>query len=262
MTRLLLALTLVAICDCCLAADAVDQGEELKAAAIAKWEADIEAAMQRKAEAGKADNRQLVKQLFADIKNLKAELLKAKARTPEECVAEEERKARLAEAEAERIAKDKADKEAADAERMRLSGGCPLKILKGTFFHVDSEAARLGRSMRILSPEIKGDSTVIMWSIENRSNIPVEAYEVLVEFLNGFDEVIHTQVFQGTRLDPSRTHDSMNGVFEIATAVQVRIYAKRAKMINGDIWEKMPEHKQIGILLKKSEGVPKVRAGN
>jgi hypothetical protein len=61
MTRLLLAPTLVAICDCCLAADAVDQGEELKAAVIAKLEADIEAAMQQKAEAGKADNRRLVK---------------------------------------------------------------------------------------------------------------------------------------------------------------------------------------------------------
>lgn len=29
MTRLLLALPLVAICDCCLSADAVDHGEEL-----------------------------------------------------------------------------------------------------------------------------------------------------------------------------------------------------------------------------------------
>ena len=88
-------------------ADAVDQGEKLKAAAIAKWEADIEAAMQRKAEAGKADNRPLVKQLFVDIKNLKAQLLRVKARTPEQFVAEEEEKARIA----------KAAKAEADVER-------------------------------------------------------------------------------------------------------------------------------------------------
>ena len=129
MTRLLLALTLVAICDCCLAADAVDQGEELKAAAIAKWEADIEAAMQRKAEAGKADNRPLVKQLFVDIKNLKAQLLRVKARTPEQFVADEDEKARIAKAEAERMAeeqKKKAKDRAAANEAAQKARGLPM----------------------------------------------------------------------------------------------------------------------------------------
>ena len=100
-------------------ADAVDQGEELKAAAIAKWEADIEAAMQRKAEAGKADNRPLVKQVFVEIKSLKAQLLRVKAKTPEQFVAEEEEKARIAKAEAENRAR------AAKAARAEVEANRP-----------------------------------------------------------------------------------------------------------------------------------------
>jgi hypothetical protein len=112
MFRTILSAALTVAIACCAAtaappADAVDQGEELKAAAIAKWEADIEAAMQRKAEAGKADNRPLVKQLFVEIKSLKAQLLRVKAKTPEQFVAEEEEKARIA----------KAAKAEADVER-------------------------------------------------------------------------------------------------------------------------------------------------
>lgn len=234
-----------------LTAEQIAAGEARKANEIRLLENDIETLRQEKQAAAKGKNRGLVKALNEKIDD-KKDLLIVTKKKPTEWFA----------IQAINSEKEKAEREAEDAERIRLSGGCPLKIFKGNFFHVDSEAARLGRTMGVLSPEIRGNSTVIMWSIENRSDIPVEAYEVLVEFLNGFDEVVHEQVFQGTRLDPAGKHDAMNGVPEIATAVQVRICAKRAKLINGDIWEKLPEHKQIGILLKKSEGVPKVRAGN
>lgn len=109
--------------------DAVDHGEELKAAAISKLEADIEAATERKAEAGKADNRPLVKQLFADIKHLKTQLIKAKAKTPEQYVADEEEKARIAKVEAERMAeeqKKKAKDRAAANEAAQKARGLPM----------------------------------------------------------------------------------------------------------------------------------------
>lgn len=118
--RLVIAVILASACISSQAADAppadaVDQGEELKAAAIAKLEADIETAMQRKAEAGKADNRPLVKQAFADLKHLKTQLLKAKAKTPEEYVFEEKQRARIAKAEAERMAAERKRKDEARA---------------------------------------------------------------------------------------------------------------------------------------------------
>lgn len=132
--RLFIAVILASVCIPSPAADApppdaVNQGEELKAAAISKWEADIEAAMQRKAEAGKADNRLLVKQAFADLKHLKTQLIKAKAKTPGQYVADEDEKVRIAKADAERMAEEqkrKAKDRAAANEAAQNARGLPM----------------------------------------------------------------------------------------------------------------------------------------
>jgi hypothetical protein len=78
-------------------------GEAEKAAAIAELEAEIEAATERKAKAAKDGDRERVKRLIADLKSLRLQLSKVKAKTPEECleeVAEKKRKEALAEVKA------------------------------------------------------------------------------------------------------------------------------------------------------------------
>lgn len=91
-------------------------GEAEKAEAVSKLEADIEAATQQKTTAAKADDREEVKRLVAELKHLRVQLGKAKAKPPEKYVEEAEERARI---EAEK-AKLVADKKRKEEEQKRL----------------------------------------------------------------------------------------------------------------------------------------------
>jgi hypothetical protein len=77
------------------AEDPPSRGEEVKAAAIAKWEADIGIATERKTEAARNRDDAAVKRLSQDLRWLRLQLSKAKAQSPqqyaEEAAAAEER---------------------------------------------------------------------------------------------------------------------------------------------------------------------------
>jgi hypothetical protein len=85
------------------AEDATPQGEELKAAAIAKFEDDIEEATKKKAEAARSGDREAVKTLAKDLRGLRLQLSKAKAQSPEQYAEEEAERVRVDKEEAERV---------------------------------------------------------------------------------------------------------------------------------------------------------------
>lgn len=85
-------------------------GEAEKAETVSKLEGEIEAATERKANAAKADDREKVKRLSADLKHLRLQLSKAKAKPPEKYVEEAAERARMKE-EAAKLAAEKKQKE-------------------------------------------------------------------------------------------------------------------------------------------------------
>jgi len=146
------------------------------------------------------------------------------------------------------------DDPADEAERLELSGGCPLKITGGNFFHAHAEAVRLGASAGMFPKDLFGPQTMVVCEVVNKAGEPIQAYEVLCQFLDGFDEVIAEKTFQGTLLAPGEIKKSINGVTPIETAVQMKIYLQKAKLADGTIWKRQPEHKRVGVLVKKLEG--------
>ena len=134
---------------------------------IARLESALNTLEQKKRDAVKRIDRDAVKDLNAQIKDTKLSLSAAKKKTPDQYASElaSERKLALEKAketeqrarEAEQRRKEAAQAaeaelaatlaakrvaEEQEAERKRLSGGCPIKIISGNFFHVDSEAIK------------------------------------------------------------------------------------------------------------------------
>jgi hypothetical protein len=147
---------------------------------------------------------------------------------------------------------------AAEAERKKLSGGCPLKILMADFYHADVDSIRRGASLAgvatNLPPGLSGQSTLVRCTIKNCLNEPVEAYEMLVQFIDGFDTVIQEKVLQGTLLAPQEERTIRNGWREIETAVQVKVFLQRTKLTDGQIWRREVQHEQVSVHVKKPQG--------
>lgn len=147
---------------------------------------------------------------------------------------------------------------AAEAERQRLSGGCPLKITMVDFYHADVDSIRRGYRLAGMTSDIPsnlvGECTLVTYKLENCVDEPVEAYETLVQFLDGFDEVIDEHTLQGTLLAPHEERKTRNGWPKIDTAVQVRVFLQRTKLRGGEIWRREPHHEQVSEDVKKPQG--------
>lgn len=239
--------------------DVREAAKEQRDAVIAKAKRQVTELEKQRVAASKRRDMSEVASLVQQIKRAKQEVTSATKKTVDDYAQEMvEADAKAAAAEANRP-KDgppaaKPDDPADEAERLELSGGCPLKITGGNFFHANAEAVRLGSSAGMFPKDLFGPKTMVVCEVSNKADQPVQAYEVLCQFLDGFDEVIEEKTFQGTLLAPGEIKKSINGVTTIETAVQMKIFVQKTKLADGTIWKRLPEHKRVGVLVKKLEG--------
>jgi hypothetical protein len=234
-------------------ADNLEAGKKQKAA-------DVSAANAAIVELEAARNEASKKQRLGERKRLNLELKKAREHlrvleaTSVEDFAKEIATKKASEDEARRIAEEKAaeerqaqlERDKNEAERLRLTGGCPLEITGLNFFHTRGKlSGAFGRA---------GPSTVAVFGIANRSKEPVDAHEVLIQFFDGFDVLITEHTLQGALLKPGEEFEATNGLPEAQTAITMKVFVKKAKLADGTIWERLPEHKATGRLVKKPEG--------
>lgn len=240
--------------------------EDLKAAAERKAketstaQATVNELDAARKEAGKKQRYDEFKKLSLELKEARSRLASLQDMTTEDFarIIIEERQAaddaaRIAQQAKQAAEQQKANERAAEREReqkekerLELSGGCPLEIIGGNFFHSDRIFGRtLGRP---------GPCTVVKCVTVNRINEPVEAYELLVQFYDGFDALISEHKLQGALLNPGQESDSLNALPQVETAKSMHIYIRRTKMQDGAIWERKPEHKRTGAIWKKPEG--------
>ena len=261
------------------AADVTEQElEEAKARnrqEILSTEAEIADLTKQKTAAAKADDRDVVKQKSADIRAASAKLTALKRKSSDDLrkeiadakkqkAAKEEEQKAIAEqaaaqkAEAAKRAED--DLRAAmarkqdEADRFEKSGGCPLKMVNASFFHARSDVAKAAIAIAAGTEMPIGPVTLAKCEIENCDGQPIEAYEVFVEFLDGFDDVIKDHSFKGTLLGVGENRTAYILVPIVEAAVQARIYIQRTKTSDGTIWQRQPQHKRVGKLVKKLEG--------
>jgi hypothetical protein len=243
-------------------------GEQRKRREVAEAQEVVDALEIARRDASKKQKPGEVKRISTELKQAR-QVLEANSSKTVEAYAETilaekqqaiEKQARVQEerkATAQRLAVEFAEqqeKAKKEAERLLVSGGCPLQIVGANFFHVDSDAARLGVAMGKFPDNVFGPSTIVVCSVLNRTNGPVEAHELLVQFVNGFDEVIREHSLKGTLLAPGEESKSVNGFPRAETAVTLKIFVQRTKLPDGTVWQRLPEHKQTGVILKKPEG--------
>lgn len=259
--------------------------ERRKTEALKEAEGAVQALEDEKQLASKRRDREAVKSLISRIKQEK-ENLRALTKLPPEHFARMivlERKQAADREHAQQVEKDQggrpalgngagdrdreqvevdAEKQkleaAAEAERWRLSGNCPIKLVYVNFRNTDVDSVRRGARLAGLRIDIPnhlfGEVTFVYCKVENCRDEPVEAYELLIEFINGFDEVIKEQTLQGTLLKPHEQRGTENGWQKIETAVQVRVSLQRVKLANGNVWTRLPTHEHVTMVVKKPEG--------
>jgi len=190
-----------------------------KANEVATLQAKVEELDAARKEAGKKQKYAEYRRLGLELKEARSQLVAAQEANVEEiaqAIADERQAAhdaaRMAREARERVAQRAAElaaneaaarreKEQKERERLELSGGCPLEITGGNFFHSERIFGRaLGRP---------GPCTVVKCIIVNRVEAPVEAYELLVQFYDGFDRLIAEHKLQGALLNPSAKSDSL-----------------------------------------------------
>jgi hypothetical protein len=241
--------------------DARALGKERRDAAVARAKQQVTTLEKQRAAAAKNRNMGEVASLLNQIKQAKQELNDATKKTVEDYAKEmvdagDDPNSRPAEP-AKQPPPDPVAEQAAAAdenERKKLSGNCPLKLTTVNYFHADAEAIRLGSAANLFPAGLSGPKTVVVCEVINKSGQTVEAWEFLCEFLDGFDQIIESKTFQGTLLADGESRKTVSSVAPIETAVQMKLFIQRAKLADGTIWERTPEHKRIGKLVKKLEG--------
>lgn len=223
--------------------------EQNKAKQVAEAKAAIDDLEAKRAEARKKQRYQELKRVNLEIKKAHEQLQTATALSVEalaQSIANDREAAEQARKDAERAAKRQREMAAAsereEQERLRLSGGCPLVIKGGNFAHVRGVG------------EVAGRRTLVRCDIANPTNTAVEAHELLVQFLDGFDKVIDEHRLQGARIKPGETSSSLNQFPVAETAVVTKIFIERAKSADGTVWERKPEFKSTGMAIKKPDG--------
>jgi multidrug efflux pump subunit AcrA (membrane-fusion protein) len=223
----------------------VKAAEESKSQQVAAAKAAIDDLEVKRAEAAKKQRYQELKRLNLELKKAREQLQSATDSSVEALAvqfANEREAAELARADAERAAEAVAASRLEEQERLRVSGGCPLVIKGGNFAHVRGVG------------EVAGRRTLVRCDVTNPTNSAVEAHELLVQFLDGFDKVIDEHRLQGTRIKPGQTTSSLSRFPVAETAVVTKIFIERAKLADGTVWERKPEFKNTGMILKKPEG--------
>jgi hypothetical protein len=141
-----------------------------------------------------------------------------------------------------------AEEHAGEDEAVILSGNCPIRPLTATFAHLDAAQTREAFN------DAFGPSTAIYFAVRNRAKSQVIAWEVEYELLDGFDEVIASGTHKLPAIDAQTKDEAFFAVRQVPEAVQMTIYTRRAKLEDGTLWERLPEHGKIGCIVKKLEG--------
>jgi hypothetical protein len=193
--------------------------------------------------------------ITARIAELKRALNEAKRKTPEDYAAKKrEESAREQDELAAKQRRMEAEAEA-DAARMKINGNCPLRVDFATFAHL-SDVDSIGLFHDVDPNTTLGLTplTAIVFEVTNRSTQDVEAWEMTYELLDGFDEVLYAGQFRNPLVSPGDHARARISAPHVPQAVQMRIHVERAKSRNGTLWQRMPEHKEVGLLVRKLEG--------
>jgi hypothetical protein len=240
-------------------ADDMKAAAERKAKKTAALQATVDELDAARKEAGKKQRYAEAKRLGLELKDARSQLAEvqgtsvedfAKKITAEREEAEEAaRMVQQARAEAARkTAAELAEKKLADREeeeRLRLSGGCPLDIIGLEFLH---SRERLSRAFGMYGP-----CTLVKSHVVNRSGKEVEAYELLIRLVDGFDKVLIERTVQGKALRVGEKRPA-NHPFEYeGNAVTLKIFVQRAKFSDGEMWERK-EGDLVGRMFKVPEG--------
>jgi hypothetical protein len=248
-------------------------GKERKERAVAAVKKEIADLESYRSVAAKEGDGARAREIVKELKAKKAELVEAVKRPIEEYAADVLREHKAAEA-AEKIAEEEQRerkrredanalaKKAADAkteqedeiDRRNQSGNCPLKLKMATFRHLGADAVSMAVHGVFLPKEVPRPKTLVTCRVENRSGQPVEAYEIFLELLDGFDAVVKEHRFQGTSLADGEEISVSSGIEPVEVAAQMRIYVQRAKTQDGTVWERKPEHQRVGLLVKEKGG--------
>lgn len=241
------------------AADDMKAAVERKAKETAALQATVDELDSARKEAGKKQRYAEAKRIGLKLKDARSQLAavqKASVADFAGTIAEERQKAeeaviavQQARAEAARKAEEAlAGKNLADRkeeERLRVSGGCPLDIIGLEFFH---SRDRLSRAFGMIGP-----CTLVKSHIANRSGKEIEAYELLVRLIDGFDKVLIERTVQGKLLRAGEKRPA-NHPFEYeGNAVTLKIFVQRAKFSDGEMWER-EEGDVVGKMFKVPEG--------
>ena len=266
-----------------LSEEAKNTGKERRDAAIAQAKQQVADLEKQRTAAAKDRHMSIVASLVGQIKQAKAEVTRASKKTVEDYAHEvdpdrenakggrvnpaqnpkpdhddpDEKAAEPAQIPKLDLAAEQAAA-AAEAERLKTSGGCPLQLTSVDFYHADVDSIRQGRRLAGMTSdipaELTGLCTFVLCKVENCVDEPVEAYELLVQFIDGFDEVIEEQRLQGKLIAPLEKRASKNGWPKVETAVQVRVFLQRTKLADGQLWRREPGHEHVSILVKKPKG--------
>ena len=258
----------------CLAAElsAADtaEAEARQSQTIEAIESQISEIDARRLAALKTSDRAASKQAIADLKSKRIELIKAKRKTLSEynADAEEERAAEAREQElrreARREAAAKADAELAvqmaerqdEENRQARSGGCPLRLTGANFAHLldDMTVALFNKGV---GPNVRADgapATMLACHVVSTTDQDIVAWEFQYQFIDGFETVVHQGTFKNPTLGPKEKKSTVIAVQHAPDAVQMQIYLQRAKLADGTVWERKPEHRGAGVLVKRMDG--------
>jgi len=228
--------------------------------------------------AGKAERLERIKQVASEIKELEdkrdksrvramkssfgaeitkksRELNELKRKTPED-FAEARREAveadrRKLAATAERLKAEEND----NAERMKKSGNCPLKIEFANFAHLTDEYS-LGAFHNVDATTTLGFEPITAIVCEVTNGVPqdVEAWEMTYDLLDGFGEVIYSGAHRNPLVHPGEKSRIRISCKHFPEAVQMTMHIARAKLADGTTWERRPEHERVSESVKKLEG--------
>jgi hypothetical protein len=230
-----------------LEAGAIDRQEEIKRSA------DEVSSLEESKRKTKDRNRKQV--LTQQIIEKKRELNAIKRKSPEDYarvrreVRDEERR-KLSEA-----AKKQEEEAKADIERMKVSGNCPLRVDFATFAHLsDVNSIAMFHNVDAATTLGLTPISVVVFEVTNRTPQEVEAWEMSYELLDGFDQVLHEGSHRNPLVAPGKTARIRLSTRHMPEAVQMRVHVERSKSSDGTLWERTPEHKEVGASVRKLEG--------
>lgn len=261
MTRWLLVLIFAAISCDSLGDDftptELQDAEAIRTEEIKKLASQIAEHEKEKQRARGAASRNAVAQ---KILALKRELNETKRKTPELYAQEKRERREQQEAEIAALAKRKAEEEKADEERMKVNGRCPLRVDHASFGHLtDVQVIAAFHDVDPTTTLGLTPLTAVVFKVTNRSRTNVEAWEMSYELLDGFDKVVYEGSLRNPLVHPGEQAEICTSVPHVPEAVQMRIFIARTKSEGDVIWERQPDHKQVGLAVKKLEGADVVK---